>query len=640
MTVSGRVLGLDGKPVAGAPVDVIGAVRAPETGADLESQPYTPLGRGISDSDGRFRIEAERASSWRFLQVCALAGPVTPGTAFGCVELDPDAEQNLAEIHLLPEQVLRGRLVDVRGQPAAGVEVGVYFVSRVRRPSDGVRFDSPTFGRGTMSPASTEGLSAWPKTVTTDGQGRFMLSGVGRGLHVTLSVHDPRFAQQRIDVETDDEPGSKEISAALQPATFIEGRVLGADTGAPIPGGPIVVRSSSGRGSGWFAAGFYADDRGRFKTNPYAGDHFRILAFPPKGQPYLAKEYELSWPKGSITKAMDLTLPRGVLIHGKVIESGSGTNRPVAGAKLQCFPKNRSGDVASGFETLVVTSDDGSFQVAVPPRPGYLMVLGPTPDYVPQQISGGRLYFGGQDGGSRNYAHGILLYDAKAGEVPRELTATLRPGKTLRGRVAGPAGEPVKDATILSRQQIDPMNLTWASADFSRAREGRFELHGFDPEIAAPVYFLDSEHQWGARVEVSGKQALEELSFRLQPCGQAKARFAGPDGKPIAKLGLGPYIQFLMTPGASTIYYGDRGELQADAAYLPSINHRLIWKDFTTHDDGRVTLTALIPGATYRISDWSTFNVQGKGYQIRKEFTVKPGETADLGDILVEKPES
>ena len=50
-------------------------------------------------------------------------------------------------------------------------------------------------------------------------------------------------------------------------------------------------------------------------------------------------------------------------------------------------------------------------------------------------------------------------------------------------------------------------------------------------------------------------------------------------------------------------------------------------------------MPSLIPGALYRISDFSTVNDQDKGPQIRKEFTVKAGETLDLGDILVEKPE-
>jgi hypothetical protein len=50
---------------------------------------------------------------------------------------------------------------------------------------------------------------------------------------------------------------------------------------------------------------------------------------------------------------------------------------------------------------------------------------------------------------------------------------------------------------------------------------------------------------------------------------------------------------------------------------------------------GRVVFPALIPGATYQIQDRS----DEVGRQERKEFTVKPGETVDLGDIRIEKPE-
>ena len=78
--------------------------------------------------------------------------------------------------------------------------------------------------------------------------------------------------------------------------------------------------------------------------------------------------------------------------------------------------------------------------------------------------------------------------------------------------------------------------------------------------------------------------------------------------------------------------------LAADGAYLPNVDRKHYPNELATDADGRVTLPALIPGALYRISDWSTVNVQDKGYQIRKDFTVKPGETLDLGDILIEKP--
>jgi hypothetical protein len=44
----------------------------------------------------------------------------------------------------------------------------------------------------------------------------------------------------------------------------------------------------------------------------------------------------------------------------------------------------------------------------------------------------------------------------------------------------------------------------------------------------------------------------------------------------------------------------------------------------------------LIPGATYRIYDGTMGDAEGP--QLRKEFTVKPGETLDLGDIEIARP--
>jgi hypothetical protein len=56
--------------------------------------------------------------------------------------------------------------------------------------------------------------------------------------------------------------------------------------------------------------------------------------------------------------------------------------------------------------------------------------------------------------------------------------------------------------------------------------------------------------------------------------------------------------------------------------------------------DGRLTLPVLIPGAMYRFIDYTTVKRGETGPTIRKEFTVKPGETLDLGDVRVEKPRS
>ena len=66
-----------------------------------------------------------------------------------------------------------------------------------------------------------------------------------------LEVRDLRFAQQAIQVQTDDPDGPKEATFVLQPATIIEGRVLAADTGQPIPGAVIAVTASQGEFGGY-----------------------------------------------------------------------------------------------------------------------------------------------------------------------------------------------------------------------------------------------------------------------------------------------------------------------------------------------------------------------------------------------------
>ena len=47
---------------------------------------------------------------------------------------------------------------------------------------------------------------------------------------------------------------------------------------------------------------------------------------------------------------------------------------------------------------------------------------------------------------------------------------------------------------------------------------------------------------------------------------------------------------------------------------------------------GWITFPGLIPEAPYRLSNFKA------GTQLFRDFTVKPGETIDLGDFVIEKP--
>jgi hypothetical protein len=132
------------------------------------------------------------------------------------------------------------------------------------------------------------------------------------------------------------------------------------------------------------------------------------------------------------------------------------------------------------------------------------------------------------------------------------------------------------------------------------------------------------------------------VTIHLQPCGQAKARFVGPDGKPLASTPLSRtfLLEILVSPGPHffTRDKTEQSQLAADADSVGGIDLVNYQTGPVTDSGGRFTFPALIPGALYRISDYSTVNVQAKGVQTRKDFIVKSGETIDLGDIVIEKP--
>ena len=96
----------------------------------------------------------------------------------------------------------------------------------------------------------------------------------------------------------------------------------------------------------------------------------------------------------------------------------------------------------------------------------------------------------------------------------------------------------------------------------------------------------------------------------------------------------------VVTPGPPYSMAKDQaGLIAADEADLNEIDTVNYETELVSDAQGRLTLPVLIPGATYRFID-STMAVRGvTGPQLRKEFTVKPGETLDLGDILIEKPD-
>ena len=458
-------------------------------------------------------------------------------------------------------------------------------------------------------------------------------------MHAFLTARHPRFALQEITVETDDAAESKPMSLALEPAKIITGRVTYGDTGKPVVHAKVAVQAL--RLNPRPFSFFETDADGRFRTNPPSGDRYSIAAWPPPGQPYLILHRRLDWPKGAIEQSFDVVMPRGVAVQGRVTEEGSGT--PIAGALLHFVPRaGPRGNDGSSASTPGYTAGDGSFQLGAVPGPGTLFVAGPSDDFVLQALDK-PIFDNGRAAGLSTYSHANMALDLKPGVDRNEVHVTLRPGVTVTGRVLGPDDRPVRDAWILSQIIMPPMGgaKVWHGGYHnSSARDGHFEVHGLAPDASVAVHFLEPRRKLGATAVFSGKRAAAgPVRIRLEPCATARARIVNPGGEPfVGSLPLRTLTMVVNTGAPVSGGIGKTGPLvvsdSGDLDWVDPINYQ---KPVAADADGRVVLPVLIPGATYRFTD----RAANQGPLVRRllrEFTVKPGETLDLGDIVIEQP--
>ncbi len=404
---------------------------------------------------GQFRIELPRTTSARQhgLTVTAMA----PGFGIGWTDLDPDADPPVADVALRPELIVRGRMFDVKGQPAPGVALRIELMHYVVRGTPTMPVARPDFDE-----LHRRDFPAWPGPAISDDQGRFTLRGLSRDLLCRLLIDDPRFAiplttlqtAEKVDaripfarlgtIKVDPGPDPEPITIALQPAKTIVGRVTYADTGRPVPHALVASGPSYSE----------ADAEGRFRvsTGPAAAGRFGVRAQSADGAPYLMTFKQGEWPKGAIEQSADIALPRGVVVRGKITEEGTG--RPVAGAVVRVTSAPSRGGPPPGAGVPAVTGADGTYRVAAPPGPGYLVVQGPDDDYVLREFGGEGDMYVAVAGRRRLYAHAYRAVDLKPGGPDHEVNLSLRRGVALHGRAVGPDGQPVRDAWVCSRLML------------------------------------------------------------------------------------------------------------------------------------------------------------------------------------------
>ncbi|HLK58420.1 MAG TPA: carboxypeptidase-like regulatory domain-containing protein [Chthonomonadaceae bacterium] len=644
VNVAGSVVDPDGKPIPMAHVYVFGDQY------DSSPHPTLPtleLGQTLTNATGQFSLKF-RSLSLASHKLCVMAKGL--GTAF--VIIEPETENlSAVKVRMDRERVLQGRALGPDGKPAKHVSIAVQHMVT------DLGYD---FGR------SLKGDRAYPIEVKSDEEGLFTVHSVPKSCReIWFRVDDSRYAPLECvrhggepsrgmeGVFPLEEKSEAHIDIRLSAPRFVTGVVR--STGQPLADawvGAVMSHWTSPGDSHSMALWAKTDAEGRFRIRCGSwGPNLCVYAFAPKGTP--CPDWSIgpiTWPEGKTVQDVVIDMPVGTLVHGRVLEKGTG--KPVAGASLiymmrREHPRTMDGESASRIYWSNeyhrrYTASDGTFEQPVADGEiGYIMVKAPNGNYVGQFTTNGDMQFD-KPGGMWYIVEGFARVAPERGTQHMTLDIPLTPGRTVQGAVTGPHGEKILNGFVLRatpRHTQDNQalgNILWGEPIV----DGKFAISGCDPQQVTELYFLDAEHQWGDTVRWDpASSGSGPLNIALKPCGSARIRAVDAQKKPLANNplngspGLDLVIVFREAP-KDMIYLGG-SHIQAQAAMF-DYAHQVGLK---TDENGVITYPTLIPGAPYRllVQD-GKLHGQGEPPAPEIAFRVTSGETLDLGEIVVQRP--
>jgi RNA polymerase sigma factor (sigma-70 family) len=566
VTVSGRVVDPDGKPFAGAKVFFTRSVLR------HRDSPPPPPPTVTSDAEGRFRLRVSRTGyqddyeKTHWLQGAVVA--VGAGFAPGWVGGDDVEKLTDVTVQLGKEVPITGRVVDLQGQPLAGVSVQVRSVRCRADGGDLNAFVEALRAKKNAQDPHWPGL--WldparldlPQPAVTGADGKFRLAGLSGECLVGLRFSGPtietaevyaltRPAPTIVTPRSRDRPElgnlvyhGNTFDHAAAPTRPVSGVVRDRDTGKPLAGVTIQSRMGSARehfvGDPYLETTTDAEGRYRLVGLSREGKH-HLEALPAPGQPYLPVARTPAATPGMDAVTVSFTLKRGVLIRGRVTDKATG--RPVpALVKYFAFADNPHLREAPGLLEdrrgngygEVRTAADGSFTVLGLPGRGllaakaadrkeegrYLMGVGADDIKGPRFGDG----FDTEPGGCDPVDFNTLaeLNPAEDAELlVRDLV--LDPGKTVAGTIVGPDGQPVKGASIESVRGV------WLTLKDLPTAE--FRVPGVDPKHPRWYFVRHPGRNLGAVVLLKGDEPMP-VTVRLQKCATITGRLVDDDGLP------------------------------------------------------------------------------------------------------------
>jgi RNA polymerase sigma factor (sigma-70 family) len=620
LAYGGRVLGPDGKPVAGAKLYLTPTVIYP-------NRPSSSPENATTDPDGRFTFTVPKAQFGdRYTFVAATAS----GCGIGLATVPPSDRRDGLTLRLVADDVpITGQVVDLEGKPVPGATLTVLIVSAAPGEDLGPWLEAVKAGKGLKGQGLQSCQFPLSPQVTTDVEGRFRLAGVGIGRNrlIRARLDGPAIASQQLHILT--RPGKpiegKEYKGQPGAATYygadfrhvagpckpIVGTVRDKDTGKPLAG--VTVESNMLANNpvpGMNIVQTATDAEGRYRlTGMPKGEGNKIRLVPRDDQPYVSVHALVPNSPGLDPVTVDFELKRGVWIEGKLTDKATG--KPAQGyVDYFALPDNPNVRDHPGFDGTVppywgvATKEDGSYRIVGLPGPGLVAVfydgqhlLAPERDDE-YGIKEPTLFTAPRPLGlTVNYTALARLDPAKGiDSVKRDVT--LDPGWTFTGTVLGPDGKPLAGAR--------GFGLTARGWYREALPTAEFTVRAFNPRGPREVLFQHPEKGLVGVLQPP-KENGASVPVRLEPGATVTGRLIDADGKPRAGVELD--VMFRLKGRTGWFEWSE---------YSP--------ERIKTDGEGRFRIEALLPGYEFRL--------RGEKGELRLG-GLSPGQTKDLGDVEV-----
>ncbi|HEY7330711.1 MAG TPA: sigma-70 family RNA polymerase sigma factor [Gemmataceae bacterium] len=630
LTVVGRVVDPQGKPVAGADVTLwwhLGYEGYYRMWHPRTLKPLHPRLGAVSDDEGRFRFTFSPSEiddgpmnmwegRWKSAQVVAAAKGYGPGWA-----LAEDIRKGELTIPLAESNVpIKGRIVDLQGRPVAGARVRVI---RLERGGDFIKdFLWQTYWTGLSVKAAT------------DEAGTFTLTGLGAGRKALVVFEGPTIAQQFASLDTSVK-ADKEKSyfplgdVVVKPTKYIVGTIRAKDTGKPLAGVVVYGEEDAFRRE----VRSVTDQNGRYRlVGLPKAERYKLTVYCPESQSYLATFKQRADTEGLKPITADFELRRGIPLAFRMIDKE--TRQPVRGTvqytPLQSNPLYHEAEAeweaglcpTREFERIHMPDAAGVFHLVAYPGPGIVTAWAkygrpylparPTPAETERYIKGTFML-----GGFLELSEGYRVVDTDKSDKLLTFDIELDPGRTVKGSLLGPDSKPVQGATAYGLN-YHPSNRR--DVDYSSQHERRqlqsadFTVDRLDAREARTISFFHRDRKLIGHSVMRGDEN-RSLMVRMEPWGALTGSLVDEQGTPLADVRVNLRVPSLPEPGL------------------------VMLQEFRTDKEGRFHIEGLVPDLKHELTlngDAAKKVILSAGDRL-KELSVRAGEVKDLGDVLVKR---